>query len=48
MPNEDLDLAAYYGAAAIEVNDRWTDMAEQGFMPNRLYDAAASGAFVAG
>jgi spore maturation protein CgeB len=44
VPNE--DLAAYYSAASIVLNDHWTDMAEQGFMSNRLYDAAASGAFV--
>ena len=28
------------------LNDHWADMAAWGFMTNRLYDAAASGAFV--
>jgi len=39
-------LAAYYAAADIVLNDHWADMAAWGFMTNRLYDAAASGAFV--
>ncbi len=44
VPNA--DLATYYSAASIVLNDHWPDMAEQGFMSNRLYDAAACGAFV--
>lgn len=44
VPNE--ELAAYYGAAAIVLNDHWADMAANGFLSNRLYDASASGAFV--
>jgi O-antigen biosynthesis protein len=44
VPNE--DLAAYYAAATIVLNDHWPDMARGGFLSNRLYDAAASGAFV--
>ncbi|OGO57848.1 MAG: hypothetical protein A2V85_15410 [Chloroflexi bacterium RBG_16_72_14] len=44
IPNE--ELAAYYSGAAIVLNDHWLDMADLGFMSNRLYDAAACGAFV--
>lgn len=44
VPNE--LLPAYYAAADIVLNDTWPDMAEHGFISNRLYDAAASGAFV--
>ena len=44
VPNE--ELAAYYRAATIVLNDHWADMAAHGFFSNRLYDAAAAGAFV--
>lgn len=44
IPNE--ELAAYYSGAAIVLNDHWQDMADLGFMSNRLYDAAACGALV--
>ena len=44
VPNE--ELAAFYAAASIVVNDHWDDMAAEGFISNRLYDAAAAGAFV--
>ena len=44
IPNE--DLAAAYSAARIVLNDHWPDMAAEGFLSNRLYDAAACGAFV--
>ena len=44
VPND--ELPAYYAAADIVLNDTWQDMAARGFMSNRLYDAAASGAFV--
>jgi spore maturation protein CgeB len=39
-------LPAFYAAADIVLNDTWPDMAAHGFISNRLYDAAASGAFV--
>jgi hypothetical protein len=44
VPNE--ELAGYYAAADIVLNDHWADMAEYGFLSNRLYDASAAGAFV--
>lgn len=44
IPNE--EVAAYYSAASIVLNDHWPDMAEHGFLSNRLYDASAAGAFV--
>jgi hypothetical protein len=44
VPNA--ELPAYYGAAAIVLNDHWAAMRREGFLSNRLYDAAASGAFV--
>jgi O-antigen biosynthesis protein len=44
FPNE--DLAQLYSSAAIVLNDQWTDMAESGFLPNRLFDALACGALV--
>jgi hypothetical protein len=44
IPNA--ELPAYYGAASIVLNDHWAAMRRQGFLSNRLYDAAASGAFV--
>lgn len=44
IPNE--ELASYYAAASIVLNDHWPDMAEHGFFSNRLYDASAAGAFV--
>ncbi len=44
VPNE--ALAAYYGAAAIVLNDHWAGMRREGFLSNRLYDATAAGAFV--
>ena len=44
IPND--ELSRYYGAAAIVLNDTWADMREAGFIPNRIYDALASGAFV--
>jgi len=40
------DLAAYYGAASIVLNDHWAGMRREGFLSNRLYDASAAGAFV--
>ena len=44
IPNR--DLAAYYAAASIVLNDHWPDMEREGFLSNRLYDAAAAGGFV--
>jgi GT2 family glycosyltransferase len=44
VPNE--RLAGYYGSAAIVLNDHWPDMQREGFMSNRLFDAAAAGGFV--
>jgi spore maturation protein CgeB/GT2 family glycosyltransferase/tetratricopeptide (TPR) repeat protein len=42
IPNE--QLAAYYGNGNIVLNDHWPDMAAEGFLSNRLFDAAAVGA----
>lgn len=44
LPN-DL-LGAYYGRAGIVLNDHWPDMAENGFLSNRLFDVAMAGGFV--
>jgi glycosyltransferase involved in cell wall biosynthesis len=44
VPNE--QVGAYYRACGILLNDHWKDMREEGFISNRLYDAAACGAFV--
>jgi spore maturation protein CgeB len=44
VPNR--DLPAYYGAAAIVLNDHWIEQVEAGLINNRLYDALAAGAFV--
>lgn len=40
------DVHRYYSAAGIVYNDHWPDMAENGFLSNRLFDAAACGAYV--
>jgi Glycosyl transferases group 1 len=40
------DLHRYYASAAIVLSDSWADMRDEGFIPNRIYDALASGAFV--
>ena len=40
------DLARYYSAASIVLNDHWDDMGAEGFISNRVYDALACGAFV--
>ncbi|GGF42615.1 hypothetical protein GCM10011519_15610 [Marmoricola endophyticus] len=39
-------LAAAYRSAGVVLNDHWHDMAEQGFLSNRLFDAVAAGARV--
>ena len=44
LPNEDLPAA--YAGAGIVLNDHWREMAEEGFLSNRLFDAAATGARV--
>jgi O-antigen biosynthesis protein len=37
------DLPAAYAAAGVVLNDHWPDMAAEGFLSNRLFDAAACG-----
>jgi GT2 family glycosyltransferase len=44
VPNT--ELARYYSAAGIVLNDHWDDMRTEGFISNRIYDALACGAFV--
>lgn len=44
IPNAELHRS--YAAADIVLNDHWPEMARQGFISNRLYDASAAGAFV--
>lgn len=41
LPNADLPAA--YASAGIVLNDHWPDMAAEGFLSNRLFDAAATG-----
>lgn len=40
------ELPALYRTARVVLNDHWDDMARDGFLSNRLFDAAASGALV--
>ena len=44
VPND--QLGAMYAAAGVVLNDHWHDMRADGFVSNRLFDAAASGARV--
>jgi spore maturation protein CgeB len=44
IPNR--ELHRYYAAASIVLSDHWTDMRDEGFIANRLYDVLASGGFV--
>lgn len=44
LPNASLPAA--YASAGIVLNDHWRDMAEAGFLSNRLFDAVAAGAAV--
>jgi hypothetical protein len=44
VPNE--ELPATYRAAGVVLNDHWDDMRAEGFVSNRLFDAAAAGARV--
>jgi hypothetical protein len=37
------DLPAAYASAGVVLNDHWPDMAREGFLSNRLFDAAACG-----
>ncbi|WP_194944473.1 glycosyltransferase [Aeromicrobium yanjiei] len=41
---DNVNLAPAYRAAHVVLNDHWEDMARNGFLSNRLFDAAASGA----
>lgn len=41
IPNAELPAA--YAAAGVVLNDHWPDMAAEGFLSNRLFDAAACG-----
>ncbi len=40
------DLYKYYNSAIVVLNDHWNDMAEKGFVSNRIYDALATEAIV--
>ncbi len=40
------ELGQLYSSASVVLNDHWEDMAEEGFISNRLFDAVASGARV--
>ena len=40
---DNLELGAAYAAAGIVLNDHWDDMRREGFVSNRLMDAAATG-----
>lgn len=44
VPNA--ELGGFYRAARFVANDHWPDMAAQGFVSNRAFDAAATGALV--
>lgn len=44
VPND--ELPGYYAKADVVLNDHWDDMAENGFLSNRLFDAVACGATV--
>ncbi|QIG42338.1 glycosyltransferase [Nocardioides anomalus] len=44
VPNA--DLGALYAAAGVVLNDHWSDMRREGFLSNRLFDAAACAARV--
>lgn len=44
VPNE--AVAGHYRAARFVANDHWPDMAARGFVSNRAFDAAATGALV--
>ena len=44
LPNDRLPAA--YAGAGVVLNDHWPDMAREGFLSNRLFDAAATGTCV--
>lgn len=44
IPNTELHKA--YSSCKILLNDHWDDMAEKGFISNRLFDGFAAGAFI--
>lgn len=44
LPNR--ELGHYYRNADIVLNDHWPDMAERGFVSNRIFDIGMSGGFV--
>jgi O-antigen biosynthesis protein len=44
VPNN--ELPGYYAKAGVVLNDHWADMAANGFLSNRLFDAVACGANV--
>ena len=44
LPNPDLPAA--YASAGVVLNDHWPEMAADGFLSNRLFDAVAAGARV--
>lgn len=44
IPND--QVGAAYRAARVVLNDHWEDMAREGFLSNRLFDAVAAGARV--
>lgn len=41
------DLPAAYASSGVVLNDHWPDMAAEGFLSNRLFDVAATGARLA-
>jgi len=41
LPNDQLPAA--YASAGVVLNDHWPDMAAEGFLSNRLFDAASTG-----
>lgn len=44
IPNTELHKA--YSSCKVLLNDHWEDMAEKGFISNRLFDGLAAGAFI--
>lgn len=44
IPNR--ELKRHYAGATIVLNDQWPDMAEKGFVSNRIFDVALSGGFI--
>ena len=44
MPND--EVATVYSRAKYVLSDHWPDMSKHGFISNRIFDAAASGALI--